>query len=264
MQLNVAEDKTNLDPSLGPRAMSGAQSLVLDYLSAINPHSRILDMPAGQGYLAQWAHNRGFIVECCDIDPNLFRVDGINCKKVNLNRDPLPYESESFDYVVSVGGLHRLFNPRNAISEAWRVLVPEGSLIIGLKNYTSLRRRLSFLLTGFHGRNIVTQNFHQTIADPEANFRFPLTAIYLFKMLQDAGFLLHETKADGFSSEGIILFPIVLLIKAHNRLRHAYYSRKMGMEFSVPLPVLMGKSYVLFVSRKVYPNDMSKCSCLNP
>ena len=236
--------------SLAPEPMSGAQNLVLNYLSTINPKGRLLDMPAGQGYLAERTRNMGFNVDCCDIDPELFRLNGIVCRKVNLNRDSLPYESESFDFVVSVGGLHRLFNPKNAIAEAWRVLVPRGLFIIGLKNYSSIRRRLLFLISGFHGRNIITQSCHQTIEDPEANFRFPITAVHLSNILQNIGFSVQEIKADGISVEGVILFPLVLMIKAHSTMRRSYYSGKMYMEFSDPLPVLMGKKYILVVSQK--------------
>lgn len=231
--------------------MSGAQSLVLEYLGKINPQGRLLDVPAGQGYLAERARKMGFDVQCCDIDPDLFKVNGIACKKVNLNRDRLPFESGSFDLVVSVGGLHRLYNPKNAIVEAWRVLAPKGFLIIGLKNYSSFRRRLLFLLYGFQGRNIITQSCYQTIEDPEANFRFPMTALQLFKILQDVGFSVKEIKIDKISIKAVVLFPLVLIIKTLSKLRSSYFSRKMNMEFSDPLPVLLGKNYMLLVSQKI-------------
>lgn len=232
-----------------PKAMSGAQGLVLEYLKTL-PRGRLLDMPAGQGYLAEKSLQMGFCVECCDIDPGHFQLQGIECKRVNLNRDTLPYASGSFDVVVSVGGLHRLFNPRNAISEAWRVLVPGGLFLVGLKNYSTLRRRLLFLVSGFHGRNIVTQSCVQTIEDPEARFRFPLTAPHLSYLLQKAGFSLRKIKADGISFETFALFPLVLLIKALGTMRKNYYSRKMGMEYSDPLSILMAKNYMLMVSQK--------------
>ena len=235
-----------------PQAMSGAQDLVLNYLSTVNGVGRLLDMPAGQGYLAERARNMGFNVQCCDIDPDLFKLSGIVCRRVNLNRDSLPYESESFDFVASVGGLHRLFNPKNAIAEAWRVLVPGGVFIAGLKNYSSLRRRLLFLISGFHARNIITQSCHQTIDDPEANFRFPMTALHLFSILQNAGFSVQEIKTDGICVEGVMLFPLVLTIKVFSAMRRTYYSRKMDIEFSDPLGVIMGKKYMLVVSQKGY------------
>lgn len=244
-------DKKKVHPSLGPKAMSGAQSLVLEYLEKINPQGRLLDMPAGQGYLSERARKMGFDVQCCDIDPDLFRVNDIACKKVNLNRDRLPFESSSFDLVVSVGGLHRLYNPKNAIVESWRVLIPEGFLIIGLKNYSSLRRRLLFLLYGLQGRNIITQSCHQTIEDPEANFRFPITALHLFNILQNVGFSVKEIKIDRISGKALMLFPLVLVIKTLGTLKSSHFSRKMNMAFSDPLPVLLGKNYMLLVSQKL-------------
>ena len=60
----------------------------------------------------------------------------------------------------------------------------------------------------------------------------------------------QETRADGVSVEGIMLFPLVLLVKALGTGRRSYYSRKMGVEFSDPLAVLMGKKYILVVSQK--------------
>ena len=48
-----------------------------------------------------------------------------------------------------------------------------------------------------------------------------------------------------------MLFPMGLIIEILSKLRRGHYSPKMDMEFSDPLPVLLGKNYMLVVSQKL-------------
>ena len=134
----------------------------------------VLDVPCGEGALALRLRDKGFSVRCCDIDPALMKAKGFESKQADLNRERIDYPDSSFDYVVCVNGLHRLYNIQTAIAEFARMLKPKGRLVISIPNYSSIVRRMRFLLTGSIAKNIAKQKFKQIVENPEAHFRNPL------------------------------------------------------------------------------------------
>jgi SAM-dependent methyltransferase len=177
------------------------------------PVGRILDAPCGRGGLSVQLRRMGFAVSCCDIDPGVFKVEGLPLTVANLNRDRLPYNDGAFDYIVSASGLHRISNLDHAIGQFARCLKPRGKLFISLPNYASLWRRLLFLLLGSFGKDIDRPTFNQTTADEEAHFRRNLTFTQLDHYLQKHGF----KKVDVFKSRtemlNLLLLPLYLVIR---------------------------------------------------
>ena len=57
---------------------------------------KILDAAWGKGALVQFLREHGWDVHCGDLVPDLFRLDDIPFKTLNLNRR-LPYQDASFD-----------------------------------------------------------------------------------------------------------------------------------------------------------------------
>lgn len=68
---------------------------------------------------------------------------------INLN-GTLPYESRSFDVVYSIEVIEHLENHSNFITEAARVLKPDGLFILTTPNLHRLVSRMHFALTGIH------------------------------------------------------------------------------------------------------------------
>ncbi|MCA9279005.1 MAG: class I SAM-dependent methyltransferase [Phycisphaeraceae bacterium] len=66
---------------------------------------------------------------------------------IDLN-SPLPYEDNRFDLVYSVEVIEHVEGHRNFISEAARVLKPNGTLVLTTPNVHRLSSRLRFLLSG--------------------------------------------------------------------------------------------------------------------
>jgi ubiquinone/menaquinone biosynthesis C-methylase UbiE len=72
----------------------------------------------------------GFEVHGCDLE--VLRKD---VKKVDVEKQKLPYKSESFEYVFAGSILEHLRYPNNLLKEAWRVLKMEGIFIICIPDW---------------------------------------------------------------------------------------------------------------------------------
>ena len=89
---------------------------------------KILDIPVGHGSFTKFLIDNGWDVHCADIDEGNLRLENVPFKNVDLNH-PLPYENESYDLIVCINGLHRLYNPAGAIAEFSRILRPRWEVI---------------------------------------------------------------------------------------------------------------------------------------
>lgn len=134
---------------------SGAQALghiaihdtVVGILGTAEP-GRVLDVPAGEGALAQRIKALGHDVDCCDLYPQIFKLTNIQIKGGDLDKI-LPYDDHSFDHIVCVEGLEHIENPANAIREFARLLKPGGRLIISVPNIMNVEERLKWLFFGY-------------------------------------------------------------------------------------------------------------------
>src|SRR6267378_5158078 len=68
-------------------------------LLASQPRGALLDVPAGEGALAARLIDAGFDVRCCDLYPEIFRLDGVDIHRGNLDAE-LPFGNHSFEYVT--------------------------------------------------------------------------------------------------------------------------------------------------------------------
>src|SRR5207247_2386029 len=74
------------------------------------PRGVLLDVPAGEGALTARLQSLGFEVQSCDLNPEIFRLQDMEIRRGDLTAT-LPYEQQSFDYVVCVEGLEHIENP---------------------------------------------------------------------------------------------------------------------------------------------------------
>jgi len=153
-----------------PAAIGTPDEAFLDMLGRLERYGarKVLDAPCGRGRFTHLLKSRGFDVHAADILPELFTVDGVECKKCDLNRS-LPYADGTFDAVASCSGIHRVFAVGRAMSEYARVLKPGGLLLLTLPNFTKLSRRLRFLMTGVNSWAVL--RLSSEVENPEAHFR---------------------------------------------------------------------------------------------
>jgi SAM-dependent methyltransferase len=103
---------------------------------------RILDLPAGNGLLADVLRGQGHTVVSGDI--NRERADYVYLDMSG----PLPLREGEFDAVVCLEGLEHLVNPVQLIAELARVTRPGGEIVVSTPNVMSLYSRLHLLFTG--------------------------------------------------------------------------------------------------------------------
>jgi SAM-dependent methyltransferase len=209
------------------------------------PPARILDVPAGEGIFCAFLKDRGWDVHAADIDPGNFKLRDIPFTRVNLNQ-ALPFDSSAFDAVSCINGLHRLLFPEVAIREFARILRPGGRLYINVNNYSSIWKRLRFLVTGSIDQAIENQECIQTIDDPEAHVRLPLMYPRLHAMLARAGFTVADVQPAAVTSRDRLLAPLAMVVSVAGRLVPAGRREAMDMAEGNHRAVLCGGAY-LFV-----------------
>lgn len=68
--------------------------------------------------------------------------------KINVENDPLPFETESFDIIISFEVIEHLYSPTNYLTEMLRVLRKNGLLIMSTPNMISFASRIRMLMGG--------------------------------------------------------------------------------------------------------------------
>jgi ubiquinone/menaquinone biosynthesis C-methylase UbiE len=221
------------------------------------PRGRLLDVPAGEGALAVRLSEMGFNVSCCDLYPEIFRVDGIEIRSGNLDTR-LPYDDATFDRIVCVEGLEHIENPSNAISEFSRILVPGGTLIVSVPNIMNIEERLKWLVSGY------TSHFKPLSAEALTDIRrdFPTMeeiALHVNPigysevrfLLEKYGFRLTGTHRDKPKANSWAFAPLVVMIRLVNRFSSSSKRRSRWSSELNSDEVLLGGNTLIFEAKKV-------------
>lgn len=105
----------------------------------------VLDFPAGNGVSSKELIAVGAKVSALDLIPELFRVDGLECKHADLG-EHLPLPNNYFDYILCQEGIEHVADQLKAFKELSRVLKSGGRLLLTTPNYSNIRSRLSYML----------------------------------------------------------------------------------------------------------------------
>jgi len=240
-----------LDSSVAARPIARQEShnKVMELIKEF-PHGDVLDAQCGQGALAERLRDAGFNVKCCDIDLDLMKATGFENRQADLNTDKIGYLDASFDYVTSTNGLHRLYNIDNAIGEFSRVIKPGGRVVISVPNYSSIVRRMRFLLTGTISKNITKQTYLQITDAPGAHFRDVLTPVRLVRTLQAHGFTVEKTVKARTQKRGIWLTPIACVVRFIAGIIYHKDRDLYGLAYANSASVLLGGYHVILVAKK--------------
>jgi len=130
--------------------MPGVHSRFLKFIKGRSEAAglKILDVGAGEGALTQKLHELGFHMQACDLFPEVFRVPGIHCEKVDITLS-FPYPDGSFDRVIAVEVTEHILDHETFFSELNRILKPGGKLYVSTPNILSMKSRIRFLFRGF-------------------------------------------------------------------------------------------------------------------
>jgi len=121
---------------------TGYMDVVYKIVNSNKPQQKILDIPAGNGLLAEKLSEQGHLVICADI--NKERDDYVYADMM----EPLPFSDKEFDTIICMEGIEHVIEPTRLISELCRVCKSEGTIIITVPNIQNLYSRLQFMCTG--------------------------------------------------------------------------------------------------------------------
>jgi SAM-dependent methyltransferase len=133
-------------------AIPGTHDWVIESLHRVLPDGaggiRVLEVGAGEGALCRRLMDAGYRVVACELRPELFRLEGVECRKVDATRG-LPFGDAEFDVVLAVEVVEHMDAHGRFFDEVRRVLKPGGRFIFTTPNILSLKSRATFLFSGY-------------------------------------------------------------------------------------------------------------------
>ena len=107
----------------------------------------VLDVGCGAGITILELAQRGYQVSGVDLAPmmiekaqELARKQGLSCDLRVASADRLPYDNETFDRVIALGLLGNLRDDAVCLAEIWRVLRPQGQILVSVPNFLGMDR----------------------------------------------------------------------------------------------------------------------------
>ncbi len=139
---------------------------------------RVLDVGSGNGYVLSKYAQEGAEVAGIDITEagidlcrKRFASLGLRGHFVVGNAEELPFESDTFDCVCSMGVLHHTPDTEKAVDEIYRVLKPGGEVIVMVYYRNSALYRLKFPLIRFVSGKSIQQLLNEVdgVGNPKSN-----------------------------------------------------------------------------------------------
>jgi len=242
----VSEISANtLNSEAAPLAHQAIHDTVVEILERERRGS-LLDVPAGEGALAARLIAAGFEVSCCDLYPEIFRLNGVSICQGDLNGE-LPFADRAFDYVTCLEGLEHIENPQQAIREFARVLRPGGKVLVSIPNILNIEERLKWLLYGYtsHFKPMTRAHVERLRAEYDDREEIaahvnPIGYSELRYILEKYGFQIASVHRDKPKSNAWLYWPIVLLIRLIARLTPAGKRSERWTEELASDEVLLG------------------------
>ncbi len=232
---------------------------VLEIFSRFSSRGKLLEIPAGEGALAWQLHKRGFTVTAGDIDPGFFKVAPIPCIRLDMNR-PFPLPDEQFDFISCVEGIEHLQDQFQFVRECFRVLRPNGHLVLSTPNILNLASRLKFLYSGFY--SLVPRPINEFSQVPVFDHINPITYYQLRYILHTQGFRITELATDIFKRGAVPLYLLKPLVRLYGirtmRKEKDPQQRAANREIRRVLAsreLLLGRTLIV-VARKQYSHSV--------
>jgi len=123
--------------------MNIAFKKVKSHFNGSYKNKKVLDMPAGNGWIGQKLEEHGIEVISADINKDKPHFSQVDMEK------PLPFSNEEFDAIICCEGIEHIFSPFQLFSEFSRTLKKGGILVISTPNIQNLYSRWQFLCSGY-------------------------------------------------------------------------------------------------------------------
>lgn len=219
------------------------------------PPGPLLDVPAGEGALAARLLAAGFEVHCCDLYPEIFRLDGVEILRGDLNEE-LPFDDQSFAYVTCLEGLEHIENPQQAIREFARLMQTGGHLVISVPNILNIEERLKWLIYGYtsHFKPMTRAQVDRLRAEYDNREEIaahvnPIGYSELRYILEKHGFRIASVHRDKRKAHAWLYWPIVAIIRLIGRLTPANKQAERWTKELMSNEVLLGGNTLIVHAR---------------
>lgn len=183
---------------------TGYMEVVARHFEAL-PGMKILDLPAGNGLLADALRSMGHTVVCGDI--NRERPD---YRYVDMSA-PLPFADGEFDAAVCLEGVEHLVDPVQLIRELSRVVRSGGKIVVSTPNVMNFYARLQCLFTGTpYQFNPASLPELAPGAAADRGHVFPLSYFQLRYLFGQHGVMVKQVLGDRYKRK--LLFPLYILL----------------------------------------------------
>jgi len=184
---------------------TGYMQVVARYFAQQPKGLTILDLPAGNGLLADALRAMGHTVVCGDI--NRERPD---YRYVDMSAR-LPFGDGEFDAVVCLEGVEHLTDPVLLIRELARVTRPGGGIVVSTPNVMNFYSRLQYLFTGTpYQFNPAAVPELAPGAAADRGHVFPLSYFQLRYLFGQHAIAVKQVLGDKYKRK--LLFPLYILL----------------------------------------------------
>jgi len=231
--------------------------------------SRHLDIGAGGGDLiARLRTALDVLPQACDFHVERFALGDVECQRVDLNQQALPYAADRFAVVTSSEVVEHVENYRALLRDMARVLAPGGIVVLTTPNVLNAVSRVRYLVSGFANlfgplpvRNdkLYSTGGHIT----------PVPFFYLAHALLDAGFEEVDVRIDRVQRTSVfwsvMLAPFILIGRWRFMARERHRFRTLTSE-NEPLvarhftrAMLWGRTIVVSARKPAAANIQAAC-----
>jgi len=237
--------------SLKPKSRNEINEVIISYFNSLSKKGKVFDAPGGHGYLASKIKNLGFNVTCGEIEPSIFKAEGIDCIFTDLNKK-IDCKDEYFDYVTCVDGIEHMTDPYIAVQEFSRVLKPGGYAVFSIPNYSNIAKRIKYFFKGYLEKPKRIEDYINAGGNLYNFHNSPLNITLLNFMFSINGFKIEKILRDKFKiKQFIFFFPIVLILKIIAMLSPKKYYLKYGYDLTLKNEVILGGNTLIFILKKI-------------
>ncbi|HBR15846.1 MAG TPA: hypothetical protein DD723_09980 [Candidatus Omnitrophica bacterium] len=207
------------------------------------PTGKLLDLGCASGHYSLELAKLGFSVTATDVTNRFLYSDKIKFVQFDSNK-PLPFENESFDYVLLAEVIEHLKAPFAAILEINRILKSRGKLFLSTPNILNLESRMRFLFEGTYEYfrepplDHVTHCRETGIDDSQVHI-VPYRYHELEFLLKDCGFDISKISTSTLEGRNLsFLIPIIKLQMSSKKRRSI---KKGGIDYRRINQILLSK-----------------------
>ncbi len=231
-----------------PKARPSIHTAILAWF-ADQERGKVLDAPAGFGHLSMNLRDMGYQVTCGEIDPEIFKVPGMDAVYTDLNRR-IDAADDTFDYVACVDGLEHMTDPYTAVAEFARVLKPGGMGVFSIPNYTNIERRIRFLFRGVFTKPIPTKAYENCGRNLFNFHNSPITITILEFMLRINDLQIVEFRQNAPKRKQMLWLPLVACMRLINCFKSQRKKTELRTDLTLNSKVILGGNNLIVIVRK--------------